>query len=169
MRILGWSLMLLMVLALAGAFILWDNHAARSICIWLACGGLIFGTNTLSTSITANYTGQGVTASAGAAGVQSTITSNFAPEGVLSETVTTTAAAIPLGGVATPRYLYVQNLDATNYVTIKTSTAGTNIARLLPGASGGDQMLIPLDPSITAPAWQSHTASCNVSYRIFDT
>ena len=132
--------------------------------------GLILGSNILTTSVTANYVGQGLNASSGAQGVQSTIAANSAPEGILVEAVSNSAAAaIPLGGIAAPRYLYVQNLDPTNYVTILTGTAGTAFARLLPGASGGDQMLVPLDPGVTAPAWQAHTAPCNVAYRVFAT
>ena len=127
--------------------------------------------NTLTLTIAANFSGNGAQTSNTVNGYVSTIASNSAPQGINSDSVPTTSGgvAIPLGGIAAPRYLFVQNLDATNYVSILTAVSGTEIARLLPGATGGDAIMIPLAPGITAPAWVAHTSACNVNYRVFPT
>jgi hypothetical protein len=121
--------------------------------------------NTLTISISANYTGNGLTTANTVNGQAVSISTNAAPEGVNSYSVPTTAAAIPLGGISTPRYLFIQNLDASNYMEVYTGSGGTLFAELLPG----DAMLIPLDPSITAPYWKAHTSAVNVNYRVFGT
>lgn len=127
--------------------------------------------NTVTVTISANYVGNGLTANSQAENEILTISTNAAPEGTLGFTVPTTAAAIPLGGVSSPRLLFVQNLDATNYVTIyRDSGLTTPIARLNPGNTpGGDVIWLPIDPSITAPYWAAHTATCEVNYRVFGT
>lgn len=86
-------------------------------------------------------------------------------------TATTADTALPLGGVTNPRWLWIQNMDPTNYVSVKTAVGGTEFARLLPGPAGilGDPMLIPLAPGITAPSVQANTASCVIQYYVFST
>lgn len=127
--------------------------------------------NTLTISISANYQGNGTSASSQVANEIVGVSTNQAPEGVLAFSVPTTAAAIPLGGVTVPRYLFVQNLDPTNYVTLyRDSGLSTPFAKLLPGNTpAGDACLIPLDPSISAPYWASHTSPCLVAYRVVGT
>ena len=126
--------------------------------------------NNLTISISANYQGNGLNTSNVLNNEIIGVTTNAAPEGVNGYSVPTTSGgtAIPLGGISAPRYLYIQNLDPTNYVSVLTGVSGTLIARMLGGATpGGDAMLIPLDPSITAPAFISHTAPCLVIFRVF--
>lgn len=53
-----------------------------------------------------------------------------------NQTATTTTAAISLGGISTPGYMFVKNLDATNFVQIGLVTAvtsGNAMFKLLPG------------------------------------
>jgi hypothetical protein len=75
----------------------------------------------------------------------------------------TADTALPLGGITNPRWLWMQNNDPTNFVTVKTAVAGTAIIKLLPG----DISLLPLAPGITAPSTQADTAPCSVNYQVF--
>lgn len=79
-------------------------------------------------------------------------------------TATTVDTAIPLGSVSAPYLLYVKNNDVTNFITLKTAVSGTPLAEIKPGLF----TFIPLDPSITVPSLQADTASCSVSYCVFD-
>jgi hypothetical protein len=115
----------------------------------------------LSTSL--SYAGNNVT-------VSETVSYLLIPTGngvnsLSSFTATTSAIAIPLGSVISAGgWLFVKNNDPTNYVQVKTSTGGTVFARLL----SGEFCLLRLDASITAPAVIANTASCSISFCIFD-
>ncbi len=76
----------------------------------------------------------------------------------------TSDTALPLGSVTAPCYCFIKNTDATNYVQIKSGVAGTSFSKLLPGQF----CVLPLDPGITAPSAQAHTAPCVLTYCIFD-
>jgi hypothetical protein len=81
-------------------------------------------------------------------------------------TATTAAIAIPLGGSAIPGgWLFIRNLDPTNYIQVLTATGGTVFARLLPG----EFCLFRLDATVTAPAVKANVASCSITFCIFDT
>jgi hypothetical protein len=79
-------------------------------------------------------------------------------------TVGTSAAAIPLGGLGSIGWCIFKNNDATNYVQLKTGTGGTVFAQLMPG----EVALLRIDPSVTAPAWLAHTASCEVEFLMLE-
>lgn len=80
-------------------------------------------------------------------------------------TATTSAVAIPLGSsTSAGGWIFIQNLDPTNYVTVLTGTAGTTFARLLPG----EFCILRLDSSVTAPAVKANTVSCIVKLCLFD-
>jgi hypothetical protein len=82
-----------------------------------------------------------------------------------SFTATTTDVAIPVGSsTVAGGWIFIQNLDLTNYVQLETATSGTMIAKLLPG----EFCLMRLDASITAPAVKAHTASCLIKFCLFD-
>jgi hypothetical protein len=84
---------------------------------------------------------------------------------LISYAAPTADTALPLGSVTSPGgWLFVVNLDATNYVQVKAAVSGAVLAKLKPGYP----CLIPLDPSVTAPSTQSNTAPCNIRYCIFD-
>lgn len=78
--------------------------------------------------------------------------------------VGTSAAAIPLGGLANVGWCMFYNLDATNYVELKTATGGTVFCQLMPG----EIALFRLDPSVTAPAWVAHTGACEVQFLMLE-
>jgi hypothetical protein len=79
--------------------------------------------------------------------------------------VTTTAAAISLAGVSTPKHLFARNLDATNYVEIGTGTGGSFVpfAKL---EVDGLPMFVPL--STTAPTAKANLATCKVEFFIIE-
>ena len=71
--------------------------------------------------------------------------------------IATADTDLDLGAVATLGYFLIVNLDPTNYVDLKTQTAGTIIARLDPagGWFGGK-----FGAGITAPAAIANTTAC---------
>ena len=86
-------------------------------------------------------------------------------ESLASYSLTTADTAIPLGTVSSAGgWLFVQNTDVTNYITIKSAVSGTAMIRVLPG----EFALFRLEPGITAPSFQAHTGTCVVKFAIFD-
>lgn len=78
--------------------------------------------------------------------------------------VTSGGIAIPLGAVNSPGDSLFINRDTSNFIIIYDQVGGTKIAQLDPGKA----MLIPFDPSITAPAAEADTGSCQMSYMIIE-
>ncbi len=78
--------------------------------------------------------------------------------------VTAGGVAIPLGAVTSPGDSIFINRDPTNFIIIYDQAGGTKIAQLDPGKC----CLIPFDPSITAPAAEADTGSCQMSYLIVE-
>jgi hypothetical protein len=118
--------------------------------------------NSLQLSTQVTYNGNNITVSD--VGNATIAISGNGVGSLKSYTAPTSDTAIPLGSVTTPGVLFIINNDPTNYVQVKTAVSGTLIAKLFPGQFA----LIPLDPSITAPSAISHTASCSVTFCIFD-
>jgi hypothetical protein len=84
-----------------------------------------------SVSITASKNGAAVSASA-------TIAATMSGEQMISnvQIIGTSSEALVLGDVTTIGYVYLKNLDATNFVSISvlaTAVAGTSFTKLLPG------------------------------------
>lgn len=71
---------------------------------------------------------------------------------------TSAFVALDLGGITTPGYIFIQNLDATNYVEIAEATSGTGTIRLLPG----EFALFRCDTA--TPSVKAHTGACVVEY-----
>jgi hypothetical protein len=71
---------------------------------------------------------------------------------------TTSAVAVPTGGLSNIGWVILINRDPTNYVKVLTGTAGTVFGRMEPG----EPIMLRIDPSVTAPAVQANTASCLV-------
>lgn len=74
---------------------------------------------------------------------------------------TTTATALNLGSIATPGPLLIINRDPTNYVSVRATSGGTEIARLLPG---GVPTLLFCGTGMSAPYLLANTASCWCEY-----
>lgn len=89
--------------------------------------------------------------------------SNFKRE---TQTIPTTAGGteIDVSALTVPRWCAIINRDPTNYVQILSAVSGTVIARLLPG----EGMLLPLDPTVTAPAALAHTASVQIEVLVIE-
>jgi len=115
----------------------------------------------LTTTITTTYTKNGVTFSEAIVGGPETLTGGGVQGGVVS--VTTSAMAIPLGGVTTPGGLAVfKNLNATNYLEIGFDDSGfVAFAKLLPGQ-------VACIPLVNAPWARANTAACLMQYKIMD-
>lgn len=80
-----------------------------------------------------------------------------------TQTITTSSPqAIGLGSVGTPGWFYIQNNDATNYVTIFDATSGNAFLKLKPGEFAVGRF------AATAPAAQANTASVAIEYMIVE-
>lgn len=75
------------------------------------------------------------------------------------QTITTSEVAINLGGLASIGWVMFKNLDSTNYIEIKTGTAGTIIGKMLAGETYGP---VRIGSGITAPFAIANTASCDM-------
>lgn len=82
-----------------------------------------------------------------------------------NQLIPTTAGgtALNLGAVATPGWLFIQNMDAANYVTILNATSGSSCVKLLPG-----EFALFRCASAT-PALLANTAGVEVQYILCDT
>ena len=120
--------------------------------------------NELTLNATLAYAKNNVTVNESVQNLQVTVAGNGL-NSLTTFTVTTAALAIPLGSVtAAGGWLFVLNTDGTNYIQLKTATAGTIFAQIKPG----EFALLRLDPTLTAPFWLANTASCVVKFAIFD-
>jgi len=72
------------------------------------------------------------------------------------------ATAFPLAGVTQPHYAWFNNLDPTNYFTIRNGSGGTDLAQLFPG----DIAIIPL-LTTSVPFGVANVAAVEVEYMIF--
>lgn len=74
----------------------------------------------------------------------------------------TSAEAVPLGDIGTAGYLWAQNLDTTNYVTLSVETDGTSaLVRL----NAGD---VALFRCAGAPYAMANTAACRVRFLVIE-
>ena len=80
-----------------------------------------------------------------------------------------TEEAIDLGATGTPAYAFFQNLDPTNFITLRVATSGAAFARLDPDTdqdgTGGFAML-RLSTGATAPFAIADTAACKMKIMI---
>lgn len=80
------------------------------------------------------------------------------------QAVTTAEVAINLGDVATGGYWFVQNMDPTNFVTLRSATGVTGLIKLLPG----EWAIFRTNAGAAAPYAIADTATCNVRFLRFD-
>ena len=83
-------------------------------------------------------------------------------EGTMS--VATSDTLIPLGGVTAPHWAFFRNLDAVNFVKLKTASGGAYFAKLLAGEVG----IFPLLDTNTAIMGIADTAAVRMEYLIFN-
>lgn len=81
------------------------------------------------------------------------------------QTVGTSEEALNLGEVAgtTLGWAWFKNLDATNFVSIKTATSGTIFAKL----KAGEACMFRFGSGVTAPYVIADTASVRLEYTVF--
>ena len=91
-----------------------------------------------------------------------TVTGNQIMDNVQS--VGTTEEAILLGDVAAGGVCFFQNMDATNFVELRSGTGATDMIRLL----AGEWCLFRLSPDATAPFAIADTAAVNLRCLRFD-
>jgi len=80
------------------------------------------------------------------------------------QAVGTSEEAILMGDVAAGGYMLVQNMDATNFVSLRQATGAANFMKLL----AGEFAIFRLSPDATAPFAIADTASVNVRFLRFD-
>lgn len=120
--------------------------------------------NELVISCSLNYGKNNISINEVVSNLLATVTGNGL-NSLSSYSLTTSDTAIPLGSVTSAGgWLFIVNLDPTNYISVKDAVSGNLISRLLPG----EFCLFRMDPSITAPSFQAHTASCLVKFCVFD-
>lgn len=82
-----------------------------------------------------------------------------------TQAIGTTTEQLSLVDVATPGYLFVKNLDATNFVLVSLVTpavSGTSFSKLLPG----EAFLLPTRQTVIYAI--ADTASCNLQVMALD-
>ena len=72
------------------------------------------------------------------------------------QSIATTETTLNLGGLAAVGWAVLVNLDATNYVELKTGASGTIFAKIPPGGV----CLLCLGSGVTAPVAVANTAAC---------
>lgn len=91
-----------------------------------------------------------------------TVTGNQIMDNVQS--VGTSEEAILMGDVAGGGYCFVQNMDATNFVSLRQATGAANFIKLL----AGEWAIFRMSADTTAPFAIADTGACNVRFLRFD-
>lgn len=78
----------------------------------------------------------------------------------LKQLVTITEVPLNLGGIVSPGYLIIKNLDDTNFVEMRVGTGGTRDVKVRPGLGA----VVPFGSGVTAPYLIADTASVWVEY-----
>ncbi len=81
------------------------------------------------------------------------------------QSVGTSEEAILLGDVAPGGYWFVQNMDATNFVELRSGTGATDFIKLL----AGEWAIFRTSADASAPYAIADTAACNVEITQIDT
>ena len=78
--------------------------------------------------------------------------------------VGTSEEPILQGDVAAGGYMFVQNMDPTNFVSLRQATGGGNFIKLL----AGEWAIFRLSADASTPYAIADTAACNVRFLRFD-
>lgn len=79
--------------------------------------------------------------------------------GPTQQSIATSATALNLGGVTAPGYMWIQNMDPTNYVRLHNGSSGAKVVKL----QAGEFSLFRWDDTGT-PYATANTAACIVEY-----
>lgn len=66
---------------------------------------------------------------------------------VVRQTIGTSVEALAIGDITSPRWLWVRNLDTTNYVKIRSGSGGSDFLRIEAGQDTPG--IIPIEPTMT--------------------
>ena len=117
-----------------------------------------------------------ITVNVSASIVNSPLRDSFAP-GAISVTQTTMGRHSPItvvgtseedlsfGDITTPGWVFIQNLDSTNFVTYGPKSGGVMVA--FGKIKAGEVACLRIDPTITW-RWKADTASVKVDTRVFE-
>lgn len=75
-----------------------------------------------------------------------------------------TEEAILIGDVAPGGYVFIQNMDATNFVSLRQASGAANFIKLL----AGEWAIFRMSVDATAPFAIADTGVCNVRFLRFD-
>lgn len=78
------------------------------------------------------------------------------------QNVDTSEEALGLNGVTAGGYLFLRNLDSTNYVSLRSGTGATNVVRL----KAGEVAVFRLDAAATAPFVIANTAAVDLEFAL---
>lgn len=79
----------------------------------------------------------------------------------LVQTATTAAAAVNIGSVATLGYIFIKNLDGTNYVQISSDGATFAAGKICAKLKAGEFCILPAEPTATYGC-RANTLSCDI-------
>ena len=80
------------------------------------------------------------------------------------QNIGTAEEAIVLGEVVPGGYCYIENLDATNFVSIRQATGAADLIRL----KAGECCLFRMDADASAPFAIADTAACDVLFVLLE-
>ena len=120
--------------------------------------------NELQYTITGEYQkGNSIKSSFGGTKIKKSISGNTKLGGTVS--VATSEEAIPIGEVtAAGAFIWVKNLDDTNYIELRTATGASNDAVKVPA---GKEVAFYWGSDVSAPYWIANTAACLVEWQMY--
>lgn len=92
-----------------------------------------------------------------------TQTTQGAAAGVMAVPTTAGGTVLPLGSVSTPGWIYMQNLDGTNYVQFGPTSGGAIV--VCGKMKAGEIAIFRADSGVTLRLI-ANTATCNVQYEL---
>lgn len=116
--------------------------------------------NELTLAASLKFVKGGKSVSFGKSGVQLDVAgSNYT---LKTQTIGTSEEAISLGDVATPGYILIYNLDATNFVSVRSGTGAANLVKI---PAGGMALF---NCAASAPYAIADTASVSIEYLLVE-
>jgi hypothetical protein len=118
--------------------------------------------NELSITASMTFAKGPTTARMGRGGVLASVTGTKVAD--LIQEIGTAAEALMLGDISTPGYVLIENLDATNFVSIRAGSGGTNLIDIPPNTTAGPFKL----SSASSPHAIADTAPVKIRYLLVE-
>ncbi|MEM6362815.1 MAG: hypothetical protein AAF745_00200 [Planctomycetota bacterium] len=118
--------------------------------------------NELTVSSTLKYQKGSRSVSAGKSGIQLDVAGTDHIRA--SQIVGTSEEALDIGGITTPGYCFVRNLDSANFVRIRPATGVSDLIEVPPGGIA----LFKFAGNITAPFVIADTGEVEIEYTIIE-